>query len=174
MKKDNIIIHWLVTLLLVILIAIIPVPVSADPPPPPNGQSEWVLAAFIVAGVAAAVGGIIILAKKTEPKYYWIMDPSESPATFWVGTTTRKECSINGWKRIGGPYASPAQAPAIHPSPTNTVTELAPQVLTITVQEQRGTNWVNIGSQTCDTEDFGYFIPTTNKLGFYRLSHSIP
>lgn len=118
--------------------------------------------------VTAAVVGIVIVSKKCQPKYYWLMD-SEQPPNFWVGTATKKECEINDWKRIGGPYNRPEDAPVEHPPATNRVDELAPVPLHIAVEASTNlTDWTTVSESYCDLEDFAY-TPTNRNAGFFRL-----
>ncbi len=155
-----------VSLLLALLVAILPINIQADPAPPPQ-QSEWAVAVCIMVGVGLAVTGIMIVSKRCQPKYYWLMD-DDQPPTFWVGTATRKECQIQGWKKIGGPYDRPGDAPPIHPDPTNRVNEASSaMVLKISVQtSQDMVSWTTVHSEVSDIEDFVYY-PTNT--GFFRL-----
>lgn len=160
--------HWIVSLLLIVLLTFIPTQIKADGPIPPKNDS-WV-ALCIVAGVGLALTGIYLVSKKCQPRYYWLMD-DDDPPKFWVATATRKECSINNWKRIGGPYNSPQEAPAQHPNPTNRVNDAeAALPVTITVQQSHDlVSWTDVYTERCDLEDFAYF-PTNAAL--FRLKVS--
>lgn len=155
----------LVTIALVVALVAIPLQLPADPSPPP--PQEWALALCVVAVCAVAVGGIYIIGKKCQPKYYWIMD-REEPPNFWVGTANTKECQINGWVRIGGPYKSPADAPPVHPNPTNRATISMSEPVKINVQSLVNNQWITVSDYEGDLEDFAYF-PTNAVSGLFRL-----
>lgn len=141
-------------------------PISASDPSQP--QKSWV-AVCVVAFAGLAVAGIYIVAKRCQTKYYWLMDDDEPPK-FWVGTATDKQCEIEGWKKIGGPYDRPEDAPAQHPDPTNRVTRAFSEPLNMAVQSSTdGHNWTTVYTETCDMEDFGYF-PTNEVSGMFRIT----
>lgn len=154
------------TLTLVIALVAIPLQSPADPPPPQDGEQLW-LAACVVAFAGVAVGGVYIISRRCEPKYYWIMD-KEQPPNFWVGTANTKECQINGWIRIGGPYRKAADAPPVHPDPTNRATISFNAPVTINVQSFSTGQWETIYRFTGDEEDFAYF-PTNRVADMLRL-----
>ena len=146
--------------------------IADDPviePPPPD--QDMALAVCVVAVCAVAVGTIYVISRKCQPKYYWLMD-DQQPPTYWVATATRKECQINGWKRIGGPYTHPEDAPPQHPPSTNRVDSLIGQIQTINVQQsQDGVHWDRVSEFRGDMEDFAYF-PTNKVSGMFRLEIS--
>ena len=143
-------------------------PSFCDAPPPPP-QETW-LALCVVAVAGLAVTTIYIVSKRCQPKYYWLMD-NNVPPTYWVGTATRKECEINEWKRIGGPYNRPQDAPMDHPDPTNRVETASSAPLKIATQSFNGTNWITVDQQVCDLDDFIYF-PTNAAM--FRLEVGVP
>ncbi len=146
-----------------------PIPIHADDPPPHGGNS-WA-ALCIVAFAGVAVGAVYIISKRCEPKYYWLMDDNVPP-TFWVGTATAKQCKIEGWRRIGGPYNRQQDAPAEHPNPTNTVPNLVSLPMKVVVQSsQDGQQWTPVDEQVVDLEDHVYY-PTNT--GMFRLEVGAP
>jgi hypothetical protein len=156
-------------LLCLALIALFTLPLKAGDDPAPDPQPMW-LPACIVAAVGLAAVGIVVLVKSCEPKYYWLMD-DDQPPKFWVGAATRKECQINGWKRIGGPYNRPQDAPTQHPDPTNVVVS-AVSLQTITVHASTNmTDWSVVHREVTDPEDFAYF-PTNAAM--FRVEMSRP
>lgn len=152
-----------IALIIVLLPFDLPAP---EPPPPPQ---EWVLAACMVAFAGAAAAGVYIVAQKCKPKYYWMTD-DEQPPKFWVGTATKKQCEVEGWRRIGGPYDRPEDAPQQHPNPTNVVnlTANAPTIIKVHASTN-GTDWNVVHEFSGDMEDFGYF-PTNAVGGMFKLS----
>lgn len=157
----------LTALVLVAALAIAPIKIQADEPPPP--KNDWAVVICAVIGVGLVVTGIYLLNKKCQPKYYWLMN-SDEPPVFWIGTATDRECKIQDWHKIGGPYTSPNQAPPIHPDKTNRVHELVGPVMHHAVEESAdGVNWVTIHEEDSTQEDFGYFVSPTNHAGFFRL-----
>lgn len=153
---------------IVLLIALLPLDLPAPEPPPPP-PDDWALAACLVAVAGAAAAGVYIIAQKCKPKYYWMTD-DEQPPKFWVGIATRKECQINGWRRIGGPYNQPQDAPPQHPDPTNVVNIVASAPVTIKVHAStNGSHWDVVHEFSGDMEDFGYF-PTNAVGGMFKLS----
>lgn len=131
-----------------------------------NPPDDFWLAAAVVCVAGAAFAGVYIVTKKAAPKYYWHMD-SEQPPNFWVGTSTPKQCDIEGWTRIGGPYNRPQDAPAEHPNPTNRVQRVVGPASFIAVQTStNGQHWTTVHQQVCDTEEFVYF-PTNT--GMFRI-----
>ena len=160
-----------ITYTLVAMMAVMPVKISADEPPP--GDEPWALAACIIVATGIAVGAVVFFAKKCEPQYYWLMDDSEQPPKYWVATCTKKEAEVSGWKRIGGPYKRPTDAPIEHPSPTNRVDHVISPYVRITVQQSTNlVEWVPLSSTTGYSEDFAYF--PTNAAGFYRYEIGAP
>ena len=151
--------------LLIFTMAATPLKIEADEPPPENMG----LALCIVAVAGIAVTAIYIVAKRCQPKYYWLCD-DDQPPKFWVATATKKQCAIEGWHRIGGPYTTPQDAPAIHPSPTNRVELVAGPVENINVQtSQDGHNWTTVSEFRGDEEDFSY---SPTNTGMFRLEIS--
>ncbi len=142
------------------------VAISLDPTKP---QEFW-LAACVVVAAATAVGGIMLFSRKCQPKYYWLMD-NEQPPTYWVGTATRKECAINNWTVIGGPYDKPGDAPPQHPSSTNRISSIVVPIRITVLASANLSQWTPVHSEVSDTEDFSYFTPVA---GFYRLELSAP
>ena len=139
--------------LLVIIVVSLPLQIQADPQPP---DQDWLLAACVVACAGIAVGAVYVFSKKCESKWYWLMD-SEQPPNFWIASTTRKQCQVEGWIRIGGPYKSPQDAPTQHPSPTNRV-EVPSTPMKLSWQAStNGVNWTTVYQDNCDVEDFGFF-----------------
>lgn len=158
--------------LIAILIALLVTPTRAEQPVNPKGpdkpQETW-LPVCIVAAAGLAVAGIYIISKKCKPKYYWLAD-EEQPPTTWVGAATDRECRINGWHKIGGPYDSPQEAPTNAPPLTNIVSRAFTQPMNITVEQTTDLqNWTPVYSEFCDTEDFAYF-PTNAVGGMFRIS----
>ncbi len=138
-------------------------PTPADPGPDPNVAA---LAACLVAATGIAVGAVYIFSHKCAPKYYWLCD-DDNPPRFWVATATRKQCQIEGWHRIGGPYTQPQDAPATHPDPTNRVNLAASAPIKISVQASQDLqNWTTVYQDTADTEDFSY---CTTNAAMFRL-----
>jgi len=125
------------------------------------------LAICMVAAAGIAVGVVYVIARGCEPQYYWLMDSNEPPK-FWVATATKKECEIEGWKRIGGPYKRPQDAPHEHPNPTNRVNNVIGPTITIRVQASTNlVDWSTVSEVRGDAEDFAYF--STNSPGFFRF-----
>lgn len=149
----------------VLIAALLTIPIQtakSDDPPPENMG----LAICVIACAAIAVGAVYIVAHKCQPKYYWLMD-NDSPPKFWVATATKKQCQIEGWHRIGGPYTRPQDAPAVHPDATNRVELVSQPAMNIAVQQtQDGQSWTTVYQQNCDTEDFGY---SPTNCGMFRL-----
>lgn len=140
---------------------------SGDDPPP---QNDWLLSAGVVLVAGIAVTGIYLVAHAAQPKYYWLMD-SEQPPRFWVAAATGKECEINGWHRIGGPYNRLEDAPAQHPDPTNRVAAATSAPMNLTVESSvNGSGWQPVFKTSCALDDFGYF-PDNNGSGvtLFRL-----
>lgn len=159
--------HRLVAVTLVILLAILPVPLNAENPPPP--KDDWALALCIVAGIGLATAGIYIVAHKCKPKYYWLMS-NDNPPVFWVGTATDKQCQIEDWVKIGGPYDKPEDAPAVHPDKTNRVNRATSEIMTVTVQQSSDlVTWTTVHEEATDLEDFSYS-PTNTLGGMFRVS----
>lgn len=151
------------TLALVAAMTVLPLDLNADEQPPKN---DSLLALCVVACAGAAVGVVYIFTKKCKPKYYWLMD-DDQPPRFWVGTTTRKQAKIEGWRIIGGPYETPQDAPVAHPSPTNTVSFAAEPTFMIKVQTStNGSSWTTVNETRGEMEDFGYY-PTN--AGMFRI-----
>lgn len=144
---------------MIAMMCVLPLRAQTPEPNPGPPQQSWIAVCIVVcAGVA--VVGIYLVAKKCEPKYYWLMDDNEPP-TFWVGTATKKECTINGWNRIGGPYTKASDAPTQHPNPTNRVENIVGPPVNISVQSSTdGANWSTVHTEQCDLDDFGYIVPT--------------
>ncbi len=155
--------------LLSLLLVVFLLPIRADEPTPADpgpSQDTVALAACLVAAAGIAAGAVYIFSHKCQPKYYWLMDDSQPP-NFWVATATRKQCQIEGWHRIGGPYTHPQDAPAIHPDPTNRVSLAASAPLNISVQATTDLqNWTTVYQETADTEDFSY---CTTNAAMFRL-----
>lgn len=150
--------------------ALITIPMQSalsDAPPP---EDDFWLAACIVAVAGLAVTAVYIVSKKCEPKYYWLMD-GDNPPNFWVGTATRKECEVQGWHRIGGPYTKPSDAPVQHPASTNRVENIVGPVVNIGVESLSGTNWTTVYQTQSELEDFIYW-PTNQ--GLFRLVERVP
>ncbi len=141
--------------------------ILSEEPPPPDQPFWGALCVMAVAGIAATA--VYIVSKKCQPKYYWLMD-DDTPPKFWVASATRKECQINGWQRIGGPYERVTDAPAVHPASTNRVEFVASQPMTIKVQSSTNlTHWTTVYQEVADLEDFGYW-PTNAAM--FRLEVS--
>jgi len=152
--------YWAITLLLIALLVALPIQIKADEEPPPQ---DWALIACAVAVVAVAVGAIYVISKKCAPKYYWLWD-GETPTGTWVGTATDKQCQIEGWKKISGPYDKPGDAPPTCPNLTNRVNKAVSAPITISTQtSQDGANWTTVDVQHVDMEDYAYF--PTNQIG---------
>lgn len=169
--------NWAITLLLIALLIIIPVRIIADEPVQPHDpgppQQTW-LAVCVVVAAGVAIAGIYLVNKKCKPKYYWLADDDQPPTT-WVGTATDRECKINGWKKIGGPYERPQDAPTNAPPLTNIVSEIIGPVLHHVVEESSdGVNWTSIHEENSTQEDFGYFVPATNQAALFRLRVGAP
>jgi len=140
---------------------------NADDDPPP--QNVGMLLPCIVAGVAVvAVATVVIIVKRCSPKYYCMRD-DENPPNYFVGNATKKECQINGWTRINGPYDSAADVP---PCDSHTVTNIQQQAsapLHITVEQSADLNrWSVAGTSFCDLDDF-YFDPTNAAAMYFRI-----
>ena len=134
----------------------------------PDQNIYPVAGACIVAFIGLAAIGLYVATKSCQPKYYWLMD-DDKPPRFWVGTATRKECQINGWKKIGGPYNRPEDAPPVHPDPTNRVDEVVSAPMNISVESStNGVNWQTVQQSLCDPEDHVYF-PTNTGAAFFRI-----
>ena len=142
-----------------------PVQPAQNPGPP---QQTW-LAVCVVAACGVAIAGIYVLARKCRPKYYWLCD-NEEPPNKWVGTCTKRECIINGWRKIGGPYERPEDAPTNAPPITNVVSEIMSSApLNYTVEETKDLqNWTPIYSERTTDEEFAYF-PTNTAGGMFRI-----
>lgn len=154
----------LIAVVMSALIIITPIELRSDPEPP---TSDTWLAVCVVAVAAIAAGAVYLVSKKCQPKYYWLMDDNERPKKYWVAAATRKECEINGWKRIGGPYTSASDAPPVHPPDTNVINELVGPVMKIQVESTSDfREWTPVYQTECDLEDFGYF-PTNAAM--FRL-----
>lgn len=159
-------------LVLIAVMALLPIRINADEPVTPADpgppQQTWV-AVCIVVGVGLAVTAIYLVNKKCKPKYYWLCDDDVPPRT-WVGTATDKECKINDWKKIGGPYDRPEDAPTNAPPITNIVHELMGPVMHHVVEQSNdGENWTAVHEEDCTQEDFGYIVPATNQAALFRL-----
>jgi len=138
-------------------------------PDVPDQDIHPVAGACVVAFIGIAAIGIYVASKSCQPKYYWMMD-DDKPPRFWVGTATRKECQINGWKKIGGPYVRPEDAPVIHPDPTNRVDEIVSAPVNIYVESSTNlVDWQTVHDSYCDPEDFIYTPSTNQQSGFFRL-----
>lgn len=137
-----------------------------DNPGPP--QETWIAVCVVVAA-GLAVGAIYLVNKKCKPKYYWLADDDQPPNT-WVGTATDRECKFNGWRKIGGPYEKPTDAPTNAPPLTNIVSELSGPVMHHAVEQSSdGVNWATIHEEDSTQEDFGYLVSPTNQAGLFRL-----
>lgn len=165
----------LTTLLLIAVMLVLPMRIQAkEPPPPPD---EWTVVVCAVIGVGLVVTGIWLLNKKCTPKYYWFWDgePGNPPNT-WVGTCTERERKINGWRKIGGPYAKPEDAPPLPPPITNVVSEIEGPLLHHAVEQSTdgGKSWTTIHEEDSTQEDFGYFVSPTNQAALFRLRVGAP
>lgn len=159
------------SLVLIALMAVMPITTGAEnqpqPPKPGDPQELW-LAVCLVAFAGVAVGGIYVVSKRCQPKYYWLMD-DDTPPKFWVGCPTKKECAVNNWIRIGGPYTRMEDAPAVHPNPTNRVNDLVGPVMKIAVQSSTNmVDWTTVYEENTEMEEFIYW-PTNQVSGMYRL-----
>ncbi len=161
----------LVSMVLIAVVVVMPLHLNADDPPPPPTEELWPALAM-VAFVGLCVGGVMLLSKKTEPQYYWLMD-DEKPPNFWVATATGKECQLNGWKRIGGPYKRAADAPPVHPDPTNRVHVVSPTLnMAFESSTDDGNSWTTVYQETCPMDDFGCVLPATNSMALFRIRYS--
>lgn len=148
--------------------ALAALPFNSPAPEPDPDPQPTALAWCVVACVGVAVTAIIITAKRCEPKYYWLMD-NERPPNFWVGTATKKECEIQEWTRIGGPYNGPEDAPYPHPDPTNRVDSVvsAPVSMIAVETSTNLVDWVTIHeSANTDLDDFIY---SPTNTGMFRI-----
>lgn len=164
----------IVTSLLIAAIVAIPVQRAIPQEKPP--EKDWLLALCVVAVAGAAATAVYIASRSCKPKYYWLCD-GEQPPKYWVGTATKKECEINGWRRVGGPYDKPGDAPPQPPSTLLSYTEEPPgPSMRIKVHESSDMqHWTVIHEAVCPTEDFAYFPTNTAKAQmFYRLEMGAP
>ena len=168
MRNKNI--QMLITTWLIALVLILPIQLRADDPVPVNPDPQHTaLAICVIACAALAAGGVYILSKRCQPKYYWLWDGEQPPRT-WVGAATDKECAINGWTKIGGPYEKAADAPPTCPDLTNRVQKATSAPMNIAVEGTSNmSQWSTVYAERCDMDDFGAFIPNTNSFRFYRI-----
>ncbi len=159
------------TISAVLAATLVTMPMQAGLEPAPTPKNDTWLGMCVLVCAGLAVGAVYVMSKRCQPKYYWLMD-DDTPPKFWVATCTKKQAQCEGWKRIGGPYNRVEDAPAVHPSPTNTVQELAAEVMKFTVQtSQDGTNWMTVDTQVVDWEDHIYY-PTNS--GMFRIQMGLP
>jgi len=127
----------------------------------------------LILGVVAGVTAVYMVSKACKPKYYWMMDPEDSPPRFWLGTHSNKEVQIQGWKRIGGPYDRIEDAPTQPPNATNRVSHLSSEpTLRVSVQQsQDSVNWVTVHTEVSQIDEVVYY-PTNT--GFFRLEAGLP
>lgn len=155
----------IITAALIVSLIALPVSANEDHKPQPT-----LMAWCLVAAVGAAAIGIYIVSKSCQPKYYCMTD-GENPPTYWVGNANRKECELNGWTRLSGPYDSPGDCTNCPPVVTN-VALPSPVALRITVIASTDLlNWTEVHNEVVDPEDFVYF-PTN--AAFYRIGWGTP
>jgi len=133
--------------------------------PMQRSQAQLAPAICITLIAAAAVGGVVVVVKSCEPKYYCVRD--EETKQQWCRITTRKAAQMEGWTIVSGPHKSAEACDKV--CHTNLLTGMSIPLMYI----ERSTNlinWETVAQLQDDPEAFEW--SETNSLhsaAFYRV-----
>jgi hypothetical protein len=139
---------------------------KAEPEPQPASPF---LAACVVIFAGVMVGGTAVIIRVCKPKYWCLKDKE---GTHWVGTATKKECQVNGWSMVGGPYESVEAGSTNCPPATNNITmNMPPPDSLLLLQESTDMlAWRTVQEQLDDPTNFKFeHTNTTDRTAYYRV-----